>query len=163
VFASVPQERFEAERGDGLEALYEAVLSEVSGDLARRVAESSGPGKLRAFAGSTGFLRKAAGPGWALVGDAGYFRDPLTAHGITDALRDAEILARAVAQGTDEAVARYDEERYERVRGFFEITDKIASFDWDMDQVKEDHLVLAREMNGLVETQRSFDEVGQPG
>ena len=34
--------------------------------------------------------RRAGGPGWALVGDAGYFRDPLTAHGITDALRDAE-------------------------------------------------------------------------
>ena len=163
VFASVPQERFEAERGDGLEALYAEVLDEVSADLARRVTGSAGPGKLRAFAGTPGFLRRAAGPGWALVGDAGYFRDPLTAHGITDALRDAEILARAVAQGTDEAVARYDEERYERVRGFFEITDRIASFDWDMDQVKEDHLVLAREMNGLVETQRAFDQVGQPG
>ena len=157
VFASVPQSRFEAERGDGLEALYEAVLREVSGDLARRVAESSGPGKLRAFAGSTGFLRKAAGPGWALVGDAGYFRDPLTAHGITDALRDAEILARAVAEGRDDALRRYDEERYERVRGFFEITDKIASFDWDIDQVKEDHMVLAREMNGLMELQRAFE------
>jgi 2-polyprenyl-6-methoxyphenol hydroxylase-like FAD-dependent oxidoreductase len=163
VFASVPQERFAAERGDGLEALYAVVLDEVSADLARRVTGSEGPGKLRAFAGTPGFLRRAAGPGWALVGDAGYFRDPLTAHGITDALRDAEILARAVAQGTDEAVVRYDEERYERVRGFFEITDRIASFDWDMDQVKEDHLVLAREMNGQVETQRAFDEVGQPG
>jgi hypothetical protein len=32
-----------------------------------------------------------------------------------------------------------------------------------MDQVKEDHLVLAREINGLVETQRAFDTVGQPG
>ena len=163
VFASVPQSRFEAERGNGLESLYGAILGEVSEDLSRRVAESEGPGKLRAFAGQTGFLRRAAGLGWALVGDAGYFRDPLTAHGITDALRDAEILARAVAEGTDQAVARYDEERYDRVRGFFEVTDKIASFDWDMDQVKEDHLVLAREMNGLVETQRSFDQVGQPG
>jgi 2-polyprenyl-6-methoxyphenol hydroxylase-like FAD-dependent oxidoreductase len=163
VFASVPQERFEAERGDGLEVLYEAVLGDVSADLAKRVAASSGPGKLRAFAGTPGFLRRAAGPGWALVGDAGYFRDPLTAHGITDALRDAEILARAVTQGTEEALASYDEDRYERVRGFFEITDQIASFDWDMDQVKADHLVLAREMNGLVETQRAFDVVGQPG
>ena len=128
----------------------------MSADLAKRVAASRGPGKLRAFAGTPGFLRRAAGPGWALVGDAGYFRDPLTAHGITDALRDAEILARAVAEGTDEALVRYDEERYERVRGFLEITDRIASFDWDMDQVKEDHMVLAREMNGLVETQREF-------
>jgi 2-polyprenyl-6-methoxyphenol hydroxylase-like FAD-dependent oxidoreductase len=162
VFASVAQERFEAERGDGLEALYTAILDEVSGDLARRVIESEGPGKLRAFAGTPGFVRKAAGPGWALVGDAGYFRDPLTAHGITDALRDAEFLTRAVLEGGEDALRRYDKERYERVRGFFEITDRIASFDWDMDQVKEDHLVLAREMNGLVETQLAFDAVGQP-
>jgi hypothetical protein len=39
-------------------------------------------------------LRRATGPGWALVGDAGYFKDPLTAHGITDALRDAEFLTQ---------------------------------------------------------------------
>ena len=36
------------------------------------------------------------GPGWALVGDAGYWKDPISAHGLTDALRDAELLARAV-------------------------------------------------------------------
>ena len=36
------------------------------------------------------------GPGWALVGDAGYFKDPITTHGITDALRDAELLADAI-------------------------------------------------------------------
>ena len=38
----------------------------------------------------------ASGPGWALVGDAGYHRDPITGHGITDAFRDAELLADAV-------------------------------------------------------------------
>ena len=157
VFASVPQSRFDAERQDGLEGLYSDILGEVSEDLAVRVAATGGPGKLRAFAGATGFLRRAAGPGWALVGGAGYFRDPLTAHGITDALREAEFLARAVAQGRDEALARYHQERYERVRGFFEITDQIASFDWDMEQVKEQHLVLSREMNDLVKTQGAFD------
>ena len=51
-----------------------------------------------------GFLRQAYGPGWALVGDAGYFKDPLTAHGITDALRDAELLANAAAAGTEAAL-----------------------------------------------------------
>jgi flavin-dependent dehydrogenase len=40
-----------------------------------------------------GYLRRAAGPGWALVGDTGYFKDPLTAHGISDAMRDAEFLS----------------------------------------------------------------------
>ena len=54
-------------------------------------------------------IRRSWGPGWALVGDAGYFKDPITTHGMTDALRDAELLADAVLEaltgGTPEAVA----------------------------------------------------------
>ena len=53
-------------------------------------------GRLRRFAGRPGYLRRPWGPGWALVGDAGYCKDPITAHGMTDALRDAELTARAV-------------------------------------------------------------------
>src|SRR5919202_7096005 len=48
------------------------------------------------FPGTPGYIRSCGGPGWALVGDAGYYKDPITAHGITDALRDAELLARAI-------------------------------------------------------------------
>ena len=48
------------------------------------------------FAGRPGYLRRAWGPGWALVGDAGSWKDPISAHGLTDALRDAELLARAI-------------------------------------------------------------------
>lgn len=158
VFASVPPARFEAGRRNGLQDLYSDVLHEVSGGLARRVSDSGGPGKLRAFAGVPGFLRQGAGPGWALVGDAGYFRDPLTAHGISDALREAEFLARSVLDGREEALLAYDEGRYERVRGFFEVTDRIASFDWDMDEIKDYHMILAKEMNALIELQRRFGE-----
>ena len=50
----------------------------------------------RGFAGEPGFFRQSFGPGWALVGDAALFKDPITAHGITDALRDAALLAQAV-------------------------------------------------------------------
>lgn len=45
------------------------------------------------------FFRRPFGPGWALVGDAGYFKDPITALGISDAFRDAELLASAVDDG----------------------------------------------------------------
>ncbi len=157
VFASVSPERFEARRGEGLDALYREALSEVSSDLAHRVAGSGGPGKLRAFAGHHGFFRQATGPGWALAGDAGYFRDPITAHGITDALRESEFLARAILEGDDHALFEYRTQRDERVRGFFDITDQIASFEWDMQLVKDQHLVLAREMNSLVDTTRTLD------
>ena len=58
------------------------------------------------FGGLPGYLRRPWGPGWALVGDAGYWKDPISAHGLTDALRDAELLARAVV-----AAATGDEPR----------------------------------------------------
>ena len=62
-------------------------------------------------------VREAAGPGWALVGDASEHRDPITGHGITDAFRDAELLAwhlgRAMRGETRTRVLRsYDIERF---------------------------------------------------
>ncbi len=53
------------------------------------------------------FFRQAAGPGWALVGDAGLFMDPSPGFGITDALRDARALGRAIVEGGDQALVRY--------------------------------------------------------
>jgi flavin-dependent dehydrogenase len=57
------------------------------------------------------FFRQAAGPGWALVGDSGLFMDPSPGFGITDALRDAEALGRAIIEGNDQAVIRYWRQR----------------------------------------------------
>lgn len=47
----------------------------------------------------TSYFRESAGPGWALVGDAGHFKDPSPGQGITDALRQAERLAVDIADG----------------------------------------------------------------
>ncbi len=80
-------------------------------------------------------LRPAHGPDWALVCDARYFKDPMTSHGISDALRDAELLATAVGEGTDVALARYQATRDARSLDLFEVTEQIASFEWDMDQI----------------------------
>lgn len=102
--------------------------------------------ELRVFAGRTGFLRPAWGPGWALVGDAGYFRDPLTAHGITDALRDAELLANAAASGSASAFAAYAEARDGLAIPLFEVSDAIASFAWDLDAIRVLHQQLNRVM-----------------
>lgn len=57
------------------------------------------------------FFRRAAGPGWALVGDAGLFKDPTPGFGITDALRDARALAKAIIEGGDPALLAYWRER----------------------------------------------------
>jgi flavin-dependent dehydrogenase len=63
------------------------------------------------------FFRKPYGPGWALVGDAGNHKDPYLALGICDALRDAELLASAIAEGLTgkqlpmDALAGYEQQR----------------------------------------------------
>ncbi|HSB54510.1 MAG TPA: NAD(P)/FAD-dependent oxidoreductase, partial [Gemmatimonadales bacterium] len=158
VFASLPSKLFESSLSKGLETVYRALLEQVSPEFAARVAESTASSRLRGFPGLPGFLRRSAGPGWALVGDAGYFKDPLTAHGITDALRDAELLARAVLAGGDDALARYQETRDGLVRGLFEVTDRIASFEWDLEQVKGLHLELSREMSAEVDFQQTLGE-----
>jgi menaquinone-9 beta-reductase len=157
VFVALPPTRFLHELPGGVDALYRRVLSEAAPEMARAVARAGLDAKLRSFPGTPGFLRRAWGPGWALVGDAGYFKDPLTAHGLTDALRDAELLARAIVAGTDGALAAYQATRDELSLGLFEVTDRIASFAWDLDQAKRDHQLMARHMAGEAEMLLALD------
>ncbi len=151
VFASVPPARFRDRfRADAMQA-YRDVLQRVAPAVAQQIAAARLESRLWTFPGRKGFLRQAHGPGWALVGDAGYFKDPLTAHGITDALRDAELLAEAAATGTDAALARYAETRDELSLSLFEATEAIASFAWDLPQLQAHHQALNRAMKREVE------------
>ncbi len=64
--------------------------------LAERMARAERTSPIRSALGLPNHIREPWGPGWALVGDAGQHRDPVTGHGMTDAFRDAELVARAV-------------------------------------------------------------------
>ncbi len=77
------------------------------------------------------FYRQPYGPGWALVGDAGYHKDPLTAQGISDAFRDAELLAQALTgeEPRDQALAGYERQRNEQTMALYEFTCQRASYD----------------------------------
>ena len=81
------------------------------------------------------YFRKPYGPGWALVGDAGYNRDFITAMGISDAFQDAELCSTAVDQALsgeqpyDEAMAAYQQARDARALPMYELTLQIASFE----------------------------------
>jgi 2-polyprenyl-6-methoxyphenol hydroxylase-like FAD-dependent oxidoreductase len=89
------------------------------------------------FAGTpvANFFRKPYGPGWALVGDAGYTKDPITAQGINDAFRDAELCATAVDQAFsavrsfDDAMNEYQRLRDEHVRPMYEFTCQLATLE----------------------------------
>jgi 2-polyprenyl-6-methoxyphenol hydroxylase-like FAD-dependent oxidoreductase len=54
------------------------------------------------------FFRESAGAGWALVGDAGHFKDPAPGQGITDAFRQAEALAPVIVRGVRQSDAALD-------------------------------------------------------
>jgi 2-polyprenyl-6-methoxyphenol hydroxylase-like FAD-dependent oxidoreductase len=99
-------------------------LPEVGSQLAHAKREE----KYIGTADTRNYFRKPYGPGWALVGDAGYHRDPVTGLGIADAFRDAELLANALDEGfsgrtpLDDALARYEHQRNEAAMPDYERT-----------------------------------------
>jgi flavin-dependent dehydrogenase len=166
VWVGVPSTHFGALRSPDLAAGYQRVLAAAAPELADQVRTATPDGPVRGFPGIPGRMRKPAGPGWALVGDAGYFKDPITAHGITDALRDAELLAHAAAQvhrgESDEraAYSRYRDTRDALSQELFTVTDRIASYGWDLAEVQHLLLELGRaqraenQMLGALEEER---------
>jgi len=125
--------------GRGGLATIRRVVAFADPELAERLERGEAPSGTRGWTGTPGFLRQAHGPGWALVGDAGYFRDPIVAHGLTDALRDAELLARGVIDGLGssssdalaDALTDYEATRDRLSLPLFETTDRLASHEWD--------------------------------
>jgi 2-polyprenyl-6-methoxyphenol hydroxylase-like FAD-dependent oxidoreductase len=128
---------------EGREAGFHATFATVAPDWGEALRRARHVGPLRGFAGSPGFLRHPWGRGWALVGDASHFKDPLSAHGITDALRDAELLADAVlTAAADErqeaaALAGYHDLRDELSRDLHALVDRAAAYDWTMPELRD--------------------------
>ena len=122
---------------------FRAVRTDIAGhflkklDLAPNLAGRIRSGKREANFVGTGvlpnFFRKPYGAGWALVGDAGYHKDPYLAHGITDAFRDAELLAEAIHAGLsenrplEEALADYERQRNAAAMPAYELNCQLAS------------------------------------
>jgi len=94
-----------------------------------------GAARAAPFAGAavSNFFRRPYGPGWALVGDAGYNKDPITAQGITDAFRDAELCATAAdqaftgARSFEEAMGEYQRHRDQHAMPMYEFTCQLAT------------------------------------
>jgi flavin-dependent dehydrogenase len=106
---------------------------EGAGTLKERVRAGKREARFQGTADQPNFFRKPYGPGWALVGDAGYHRDFVTGLGITDAFRDAELLSDALdagfsgAQPMDEALAGYERTRNEIAKPLYDFTTSLVS------------------------------------
>ena len=123
----------EAHRYKGrIEAAFAETLAEVP-HLAGRVNAGQRVERFRWAPVGHGFFRQAGGPGWALVGDAGYHKDPITAQGMADAFRDAELLANAVDRGLegdlDAELAGYQQARDAAAMPMYEFTCGLADIE----------------------------------
>jgi flavin-dependent dehydrogenase len=149
VFAGVPAHQFV--RGD-LRATYNRVLGAATGGAGGRLTQARQPSRLRTWIGRPGYVRQAHGAGWVLVGDAGSFLDPLSTHGITDALRDAETLARCVLRtGTFDDLDEFATTRDHVISATFDVVDRIAGYGWVPGQLQSHLLELSSAMSTELE------------
>ena len=133
VFLQWPRAEFGSVRADAEGHLWATVaqVPRLAGRLraGRRSARLAGTGDL------PNFFRTPYGPGWALAGDAGYHRDPLTAQGISDAFRDAHLLSEAIDAGLagrqplGGALAGYQRQRDEAATAMYELTCQRAALE----------------------------------
>lgn len=116
-----------------IEANYLKTL-ELAPEFAERVRAAT---RVERFGGGAvrNFFRTPFGPGWALVGDAGYNKDPITAQGIGDAFRDAELCAAALDEAFtgvrdyDDAMRAYQRARDDRALPIYEFTTQLATME----------------------------------
>ncbi len=125
-----PKAAFENARKD-VDAAVMATFEKVPG-MAERARKAKRVDKFYGLAGLDSYYRKPYGPGWALAGDSGYLKDPLMGQGITDAFRDAEVLAAAIDAGfkgkepMQEALEGYEKARNEATAMIYQITNLLT-------------------------------------
>jgi 2-polyprenyl-6-methoxyphenol hydroxylase-like FAD-dependent oxidoreductase len=163
VWVAVSADRFAREARADVVGFFHHLLHQADPSLEAHVSRHP-PQRVRSFPGLNGFTRRAWGPGWALVGDAVYFKDPVSAHGMTDALIGAELLARnvtAIFHGSDESgsLANYAVIRSALAVPMMDAVARLATYEWQPDQVKELHLQMNQAMRNEWNFLRSLDAV----
>jgi flavin-dependent dehydrogenase len=125
-----PVEEFHANRSD-IEGNFLATMA-LAPESAERVRAARRESRFVGSAELPGYFRKPFGPGWALVGDAGYHKNPITAMGISDAFRDAKLLTDALdaffsGRGDfEQCMGDYQQARDRDARPVYEFTDFFA-------------------------------------
>jgi len=117
IFIGWPIDKFASVKAD-IEGEFMSVVDLIPG-FRERVRSGRRVERFYGAADLPNFLRRPFGPGWALVGDAGCHKDPMMAHGICDAFRDADFLTAAIHESLagqcplDDALMRYERRRNE--------------------------------------------------
>jgi 2-polyprenyl-6-methoxyphenol hydroxylase-like FAD-dependent oxidoreductase len=133
VLVGWPADEFGRVRAN-VEAEYREAARIVSPTIAERLEDNSPAERFYGIADVPNFFRKPHGSGWALVGDAGHHRDPVGAHGISDAVRDASVLAEEVHaafvgdKAMEQALDEYERRRNEATFPLYEQNCRVAAF-----------------------------------
>lgn len=152
-----PLSEFKQVRSD-IEGNFREVL-ELAPGLAERIRHGRRSDRFRGTTQLDNYFRRPYGDGWALVGDAGYHKDPILALGIADAFRDAELLADAVDAGLSgrrplaSALAAYERRRNETAASGFEATIQFARLEAPAPERQELFAALLHDQD---ETDRFF-------
>jgi 2-polyprenyl-6-methoxyphenol hydroxylase-like FAD-dependent oxidoreductase len=126
-----PREEFEVNKKD-IEGNFLAAM-DLDPEFAERVRGATRESKFIGSAELPGYFRKPFGPGWVLVGDAGYHKNPITAMGINDAFRDAELVAGGLhdalagERSFEAAMSDYQEARDAAAMPVYEFTCEFAN------------------------------------
>jgi flavin-dependent dehydrogenase len=130
IYMAWPAAEFPTFRAD-VEGSYMATVDLVPA-LAERVRQGQRAERISGSGEMANYYRKPSGPGWALVGDAGYLKDPISAYGISDAFRDAELLTAALDDGftgrqpLEAALSHYEQQRNAASKPFYDLTIETA-------------------------------------
>ncbi|EFH82655.1 NAD(P)/FAD-dependent oxidoreductase [Ktedonobacter racemifer] len=138
-----PRHRFPEVRSDIKKHFLEALA--LAPAFAACVRQGKQEQRFMGTGDTTNFFKKPYGPGWALLGDAGYHKDPLLGHGIADAFADAERLTQAIdssftgQQPLEEALAGYEQQRNREALPLYELTVQLATLNLtsEIQQVQE--------------------------
>ncbi|HEY3192114.1 MAG TPA: NAD(P)/FAD-dependent oxidoreductase [Solirubrobacterales bacterium] len=154
-----PVEEFKANRGD-IEGNFFAAI-DLAPEFAERVRSAKRESKFIGSAELPGYFRKPFGPGWVLVGDAGYHKNPITAMGINDAFRDAELAAGALddaftgRRSFEEGLGDYQRTRDQVATPVYEFTCDFATMEPPPPEMQQ----LIGAMQGNQEAQDAFISV----
>jgi 2-polyprenyl-6-methoxyphenol hydroxylase-like FAD-dependent oxidoreductase len=113
---------------------FDEQLRHAAPSLVQRLRAARRTSAVRGMLRAPNHIRRAFGAGWALVGDAAYHRDPISAHGISAAFRDAELLAVALDEtlsGRAEdlvALASFEAARNAALREVFDLTCALSAY-----------------------------------
>jgi 2-polyprenyl-6-methoxyphenol hydroxylase-like FAD-dependent oxidoreductase len=145
---------------------FPGIVDAAAPEMGEQLRRAQRVGRFYRSLGIPGFLRVPGGRGWALVGDAGFTKDPLSARGISDAFRDAELCVRAIdavlsgRQSAEQAMAGYQNTRDRFAIPVQQATRTLAHFQWDEAEAS----ALLRKLGKIIDEECHFlSELIPPG